>query len=79
MLALNSDYQRYQFTEEELATGYEFSPLTRAKLQDLLATKAVARLSLNYDFQNPGSFLQEEAYLKGQMELLVEVLAIIEK
>ena len=43
-------------------------------VQNLLAVKAEEKLLLEYDVANPSSFIQQESYHKGQIELLQYLL-----
>ena len=60
----------FSLTEEEYVAGSIFTLPQLQCLQNSLSEAAHARLALNYDPLNPGDFLQQEAYLKGKIELL---------
>ena len=74
MQEVKNEFQQFEFTATEYANAIQFTDLQRAMMQTTLAEKAHARLALTFDPLAAHEFVQNEAYLKGQMELLVELL-----
>ena len=70
MQEVKNTFQQFEFTSKDYANATQFTDLQRAYLQTELASKAHARLALTFDPLAPHEFVQNEAYLKGQMELL---------
>lgn len=70
-----NDFTSYTFTEEELANAKILNPLQQMYLQTRLSEKAMQKVSLKVDSKNIESFLQEEAYLQGQIEFIQELLS----
>lgn len=67
-------FTRYEFTEQEFRDALTFTDVQRAYLQTMLAEKAEERLALEVNTAAINVFIQDEAYLKGQMELLTVLL-----
>ena len=72
---LPSRYCKYDHTEEEILQGSMLSQIQTEVFQNLLSGYADERLTLAYDVNNPGTFVQQEAYKKGQIELVEFILA----
>ena len=67
-------YPVFVFTDDDLIKSREFTDVQRGFLQTELAMRVKQRLSLRFDPTQPHEFIQQEAYLTGQMELLTELL-----
>lgn len=63
-------FNRYEMTEEESKGGHLLTLSNQAVIQNLIAEKSEAKLSLQLDPANINLYIQEEAYLKGQIEIL---------
>lgn len=63
-------FNKYEMTEEESQRGNILTLSNQAVIQNLIAEKAEAKLSLQLDPANFNAYIQEEAYLKGQIEIL---------
>ncbi len=63
-------FNKYEMTDEEASRGAILTLSNQAVIQNLIAEKAEAKLSLQLDPQNFNAYIQEEAYLKGQIEIL---------
>ena len=74
MTAVTNKFTSYQLTEEEYNSGSMFSLPQQQCLQNLLSEAAHLRLALDFDPLNPGDFVQQEAFLKGKIELLSYLL-----
>tara|TARA_R110002096_G_scaffold288750_4_gene482554 strand:+ start:434 stop:757 length:324 start_codon:yes stop_codon:yes gene_type:complete len=72
-LKLNT-FSSYSMLEEDVITNSIFTLGQVQVLQNLLAVKAEEKLVLEYDVANPTSFIQQESYHRGQIELLQYLL-----
>lgn len=63
-------FSSFDLSNEAIAEGLTFSLLQQQALQNLLSEEAHAKLGLEYDPANPQTFLQEEAYSRGKIDLL---------
>jgi hypothetical protein len=72
-LTLNT-FSSYSMLEEDVIVNSIFTIGQMQVLQNLLAVKAEEKLVLEYDVANPSSFIQEESYHRGQIELLQYLL-----
>lgn len=67
-------FSSYSMLEEDVITNSILTVGQVQVLQNLLAVKAEEKLELEYDVANPNSFIQQEAYHKGQIDLLRFIL-----
>jgi len=67
---IETSFQAYNLTEEELQHGRAIGPEQRMYYQTLLASAAEEKLAEEYDALNPLRFAQREAYLRGQIDIL---------
>jgi hypothetical protein len=72
-LTLNT-FSSYSMLEEDVVANSIFTIGQMQVLQNLLAVKAEEKLVLEYDVANPSSFIQQESYHRGQIELLQYLL-----
>tara|TARA_R110000764_G_scaffold58467_8_gene127125 strand:- start:4053 stop:4376 length:324 start_codon:yes stop_codon:yes gene_type:complete len=72
-LELNT-FSSYSMLEEDVIANSIFTIGQMQVIQNLLAVKAEEKLLLEYDVANPSSFIQQESYHKGQIELLQYLL-----
>ena len=70
-----TSFVAYKFTEEELKAARQISPEHKMYLQTVLSDAAESKLALTLDPYKPLLFTQEEAYLRGQMDILVMLLS----
>jgi hypothetical protein len=75
MKAVSNITTTYQLTPEEEISAKQFTELNLAYLNNERANIVLSRLSLCYDPQNPIDFAQQEAYFKGQLDLLSNLIA----
>lgn len=61
---------KYELTEQEELQGSILTELQRCKLQNLKADIAQNRLNLEFDVTNTLKFAQDEALLKGQLQII---------
>lgn len=70
MMPLDSDFQCFKLTPEECKDAQTYTPVQRAFLQNLLGEKAHVKINLKVTPNDINGFIQEEAFLTGQIELL---------
>lgn len=70
MKLATNEFQAWEFTEEELEVASILSELQEARINTLRAEIAAQKLNLVADTTNPGAYWQQEAYLRGQIDIL---------
>lgn len=65
-----NSFTSYKLTDEEVLQGSVYNDLQTKVLQNLLSTYAEEKLALDYDPEHKEQFLQNEAILKGSIELI---------
>lgn len=68
-------FSSYKFTPDEMERARELSPEQRCYLQTLLSDAAQEKLAITFDPYKPKLFLQTEAYLRGQIDILNMMLS----
>lgn len=74
MIKLETEFQLVQFSDLELKEATTFSPVQRAYFQNLLGEVAHRKINLKVDPIKFHDFIQEEAYLTAQIDLLRSLL-----
>lgn len=67
-------FSSYELTDKEALEGSIFTTLQLQVLQNKLAEVATEKLNLEFDTTNQLSFIQQEAYKKGELELLTYLI-----
>ena len=67
-------FSTYELTDDQALEGSRLTTLQTMVIQNLLANTAISRTNLEVDVANPNEFAQQEAFLKGQIELLQYIL-----
>jgi hypothetical protein len=67
---ITNTFTTFELSDKEALQSAIFTTLQLQNLQNQLANAAESRLALEFDANNPSDFLQQEAFLKGQIELL---------
>lgn len=67
MKTIQTSFTRFELTQEEVKTGAVLNTVQLAVLQNYRADLAEQVLNLRVDPEKIGSFIQEEAHLKGQL------------
>jgi hypothetical protein len=75
MEKVETSFVAYKFTAEELKAVRMISPEHKMYLQTLLADAAESKLNLTLDPYKPLLFTQQEAYIRGQMDILSMLLS----
>ena len=67
-------FTQFVLTKEEEEAGIEFTTCQRMYIQNLISEAALEKVKLTFDPQNPQQFVQREAELQGQINVLVSLL-----
>ena len=65
-----TSFTRIELTEEETLSGFSFTPLNQAVIQNLIADIAEEKLTLKFTPNDVLSYTQQEASLAGQLDIL---------
>lgn len=68
-------FTSYKFTEEEMTLARQLTPEQRCYYQTLAADAAQEKLGIMFDPYKPRLFVQQEAYLRGQIDILNMLLS----
>lgn len=71
---LHNSFTSFSFTPEDEIQARILNPLQKMRIQTDLAVIAEQILELKFDSENPGTFVQDDSYLKGQMSVLKVML-----
>ena len=74
MQIIPHSFNRYELNEDEQRAGQALSLSNQAVIQNLIATIAEEKLHLVLDANNITAFAQQEAYLRGQLDILRHIL-----
>jgi hypothetical protein len=72
---LPSLFTVYELTEEELTAGQTLTACNLMVLNNMLSQYATEKLSLRFDPASPSNYLQAEAELMGQINLLRQIIS----
>ncbi len=72
---IDNDFSTYYLTDDEETQGQMLTLTQRQVIQNLLAKAAEEKINLTYTPESKEIFLQQEASLKGQMDILRFLLA----
>lgn len=75
MSLFKSSFQSYELSEQNSLQGSVLSPLQAQVIQNEISTIAEQILSLTYNPLNPMEFVQQDSFLKGQIQCLQYILA----
>ncbi len=78
MNLIPSTFSTYALSEEELKSGVQFSSSQKGVIQNLIADLATQKLGLEFDTAAPQQFIQQEAFLAGQIKILQYLLSLSE-
>ena len=74
MQIIPHSFNRYELSQQEQEAGSAFTLSNQAVIQNLLASCAEEKLHLVLDPQNVTAYAQQEAYLRGQLDILRHLL-----
>lgn len=63
-------FNKYLLTDEETRSGHILTESNKAIVQNLIADAAQSKLNLILDPLNINAYVQQESYLKGQIDIL---------
>lgn len=69
-ILIPNNFSSYNLTDDEVREGSILTITQLELLQNDLATAAEEKLVLEFDTTNPQTFIQQEAFKRGQIELL---------
>lgn len=67
-------FTSYELTAEEELQGQLLNQLQLAILQNLLCKVSTDKITLVFDTDKPDAYIQNEAYLRGQYDLIQHLL-----
>jgi hypothetical protein len=67
---IDNVFTSYELTDDEALHGSIYTTTQLNVLQSKLSEVATDKLNLEFDTSSPQIFIQQEAYLKGQLELI---------
>jgi len=67
-------FTTYEFTDKEELQGQILTTLQKQNIQNQRARVAEEKLALDFDTSKPEVFTQQEAYKRGQLEVLTWLL-----
>lgn len=67
-------FNKYQLTLDEQRSGQSLTLATKAVIQNLIVAAAEEKLALVLDPKNITEYSQQEAYLRGQIDILNHLL-----
>jgi hypothetical protein len=67
-------FQKFELSEEEQRAGQALSLASKAVIHNLIVDAAEKKIGLTLDPLNINSYVQEEAYLRGQIDVLQYLL-----
>ena len=74
MQIIPHSFNRYELNEDEQRAGQALSLSNQAVIQNLIATISEEKLHLVLDATNITAYAQQEAYLRGQLDILRHIL-----
>lgn len=69
-LLIPNTFSSYALSEDQEIAGNILSTEQKCCIQNRIAEIAEQKLRVSYDVANPESFIQEESYLRGQIDIL---------
>lgn len=73
---LLTPFESYAMTEEEIKSGSILSTPQIQNFHNLRTTYMLEKLSLEIDTANPSVFIQREAYLRGQIDVITYMIEV---
>jgi hypothetical protein len=74
MQIIPHSFNRYELSEDEQRAGQALSLSNQAVIQNLIASISEEKLHLVLDANNITAYAQQEAYLRGQLDILRHLL-----
>ena len=76
MKIIPHSFTRYELSPEEYASGAALSESSRALIQNLVAAASEEKIQLVLDETKIINFAQQDAYLRGQIDILQHLLSL---
>lgn len=73
-ILISNSFTSYEFTDKEALQGSIYTSLQLQVLQNQLSIIATEKLNLEFDTDKPQDFIQQEAYKKGQLDLVAHLI-----
>lgn len=70
MQLIPHSFNKYLLTDEETKSGHILTESNKAVIQNLIADAAQSKINLVLDPQKLNEYVQQESFLKGQIEIL---------
>jgi hypothetical protein len=70
-----NEFSTFKLTDQEALEGCILTITQKEVLHNLLAANASELLGLEYDIKEPSSYIQQEAYKRGAIDVLRFILA----
>jgi len=67
-------FESFSFTDEEILEACMLSEVQRRYWQHRLSDVTMQKLNLTFDPAKPQDFMQQEAYARGRIDMLLELL-----
>ena len=67
-------FESYSFTDEEILEAGKLTDIQRRYWQHRLSDVTMQKLNLTFDPAKPMDFMQQEAYARGRVDMLLELL-----
>jgi len=67
-------FNQYELTDEESKSGHILTESNKAVIQNLIAAAANSKINLVLDTKDLNGYMQQESFLKGQIEILTYLL-----
>jgi hypothetical protein len=71
-------FTSYDLTDDELRQGAHLHGLNKAYIQNLISAAATTKTNLTFNVTTPEKFIQDEAYYKGTIDALEQLLTASE-
>ena len=71
---LLTDFTKVKLSDEEQLDGFRLGTLSLSVLQNLRADVAAEKLRLEFNPLNPNDFIQQEAYKRGQLDIITYII-----
>jgi len=72
--AIDNEFSSYELTDEEALQGAIFTITQKQCLQNQLSQLAGEKLALEFDVNSPNKFIQDDAFKKGQLDIIKYLL-----
>lgn len=70
MQLIPHSFNKYLLTDEETKSGHILTESNKAVIQNLISDAAQSKINLVLDPQKINEYVQQESFLKGQIEIL---------